>query len=80
LTPAIFRHLQEVDWGAVGKELLAFAEWRARNYQWRSGWNSVLAAGQSLEDVVQHVIKKRLAVNATGIQPRGHLSHGLKIR
>jgi DNA-directed RNA polymerase specialized sigma24 family protein len=45
----------------VGKELLAFAEWRARNYRWRSGRNSILAAGQSLEDVVQHIVEKTIS-------------------
>jgi len=61
LTPEIFSRLQAVDWGTVGKELLAFAEWRAKNYHWRGSRNMVLAAGQTLEDVVQQVIEKTVS-------------------
>ena len=70
LTPEIFRHLQGVDWGTVSKELLAFAEWRARNYHWRNSRDSALAAGQSLEDVVQHDIENTISGERHWVQPR----------
>jgi DNA-directed RNA polymerase specialized sigma24 family protein len=67
-----------VDWGAVGKELLAFAEWRARNYQWHSSRNLVFAAGQSLEDVVQRVIEKTISGERRWDPAKGPLVPWLK--
>ena len=54
----IFRQLEKEDWGAIGKRLLAFAEWWAGNYQWRRGGESDLAQGKTLVDVIQEVILK----------------------
>jgi DNA-directed RNA polymerase specialized sigma24 family protein len=67
-----------VDWSAVGKELLAFAESRARNYQWRSSRNLVLAAGQSLEDVVQRIIEKTISSERRWDPAKGPLVPWLK--
>jgi DNA-directed RNA polymerase specialized sigma24 family protein len=65
-----------VDWSAVGKDLLAFAEWRARNYQWGSSGN--LAAGPSLEDVVQRVIEKTISGERRWDPAKGPLVPWLK--
>jgi DNA-directed RNA polymerase specialized sigma24 family protein len=60
LNPETYRLLQEQDWGAIGKELLAFAIYRARNYYWRRGVGKELAAGKTAEDIVQDVIVKTI--------------------
>ena len=56
----MFRQLQEADWGAIGKELLAFAVWWAERYPWRSGTTQILPRGNTLEDIVQQVILKTI--------------------
>jgi len=60
LKPDVFRELQAVDWGNVGKRLLAYAKWRAGLYKWRTGNTWELARGYTPEDVVQEVIRKTI--------------------
>lgn len=60
MDPKTFKLLQEQDWKAIGKELVAFAAWRAWGYQWRHGGNWDLAAGKTVEDLVQDVIVKTI--------------------
>jgi DNA-directed RNA polymerase specialized sigma24 family protein len=78
LDPKTFKLLQEADWGAIGKELLAFAEWRAGNYRWRHGGNLELAEGKTPEDVVQEVIVKTLSGDRRWDPDKGPLVPWLK--
>jgi len=55
-----FRLLQNQDWKAIGKELVAYAERRAWIYKWRDGGNWGLAAGKTVEDLAQDVIVKTI--------------------
>ena len=55
-----FEILRKADWEAIGKELLAFAEYCAWKYTWSHSGHSNLAAGQTTEDIVQEVIVKTL--------------------
>lgn len=60
LVPGVQRELWNADWAQIGKELLAFAVYRAKLYRWRSGGLHLLARGMELQDVVQDVIVKTL--------------------
>jgi RNA polymerase sigma factor (sigma-70 family) len=53
--------LGEADWGMLHRELLTYATWRAKNYRWRRGEGLELAAGMTVEDVVQEVVVKALS-------------------
>lgn len=52
--------LGEQDWNAIVKELVGFAVFWARNYRWRRGGPWELAAGETVEDIVQQVILKTI--------------------
>lgn len=56
----VVKQLMSADWGEIGKKLLAFAEWRASHYRWRSGNIKELAQGMTPEDIVQEVIIKTI--------------------
>jgi RNA polymerase sigma factor (sigma-70 family) len=53
--------LEETDWGMIRKEMLTYATQRARSYWWRRGAGLELAAGMTVEDVVQEVVVKALS-------------------
>lgn len=61
MTPEVFKKLQEVDWGDLGKRLLAFAIWFVNNYQWRTNAPWELPRGMTVDDIVQQVIVKTLS-------------------
>lgn len=73
-----FRKLCGADWGTIGAELLAFAAWRAKNYQWYSGQGRELAPGISLEDIIQEVIAKTISGKRHWDPARGPLVPWLK--
>jgi DNA-directed RNA polymerase specialized sigma24 family protein len=73
-----YRLLKEADWKAIGKELLAFAEWRAWNYKWRRGGHLNLAAGQTTADIVQEVIVKTINGDRRWDPDKGPLMPWLK--
>lgn len=54
------RELRRVDWAEIGIRLAAYATWRARNLQWRSGRTDVLAGGKTPEDLAAEAILKVL--------------------
>lgn len=60
LNEKTWRLLQIQDWGVLIEELLRFAMWWARNYEWRYGGNWELAVGKTVEDLVQGAILKTL--------------------
>lgn len=74
----IFRRLQEADWEAISKELLAFAKWRADRYHWRSGSAYILPDGYELCDIVQHVIEKTINGDRKWDPDKGELLPWLK--
>jgi DNA-directed RNA polymerase specialized sigma24 family protein len=61
LDQEIIRLLQEADWAAIRKSLLAYTTWRASNYRWNRGEIPELTEGYTVEDVVQEVILKALS-------------------
>lgn len=78
LNPETFRKLCEVDWGAIGVELLAFAASRAKIYRWYSGQGKELAPGVSIEDVVHLVIEKTISGKRNWDPAKGPLVPWLK--
>lgn len=70
--------LQKADWGAIRRELLTHATWRARSYQWNRGGNLELAEGYTVEDVVQEVIVKALSGIRRWDPDKGQLLHWLQ--
>lgn len=58
LEPETLDLLQEMNWSAIRKALLAYSTWRAKNYCWNQGKSPDLANGYTVEDVVQEVIVK----------------------
>lgn len=78
LDPKIYNKLCQQDWGEIGKELLAFAEIRARNYDWCSPGSAHLAQGKTCEDVVQQVIVKTFAGERKWDPKKGPLLPWLK--
>jgi DNA-directed RNA polymerase specialized sigma24 family protein len=60
LDPKTFELLQKQDWDTIGRELVGFAVFWARNYHWRHGGPWELAAGETVEDIVQKVIVKTI--------------------
>jgi DNA-directed RNA polymerase specialized sigma24 family protein len=57
---SVFTLLQDQDWGAISKQMIAFAIYLARNYRWRKGRCWDLALGRTVEDMVQEVIVKTI--------------------
>ena len=78
LDPETYSLLQDQDWEAIGKELTAFAIFRARNYRWRRGGDWELAAGQTIADVVQDVIVKTIEGKRRWDPSKGQLVPWLK--
>ena len=74
----IFKELQEADWDAISKELLAFALWWADRYRWRSGSKDILPDGYELCDIVQHVIEKTINGDRKWDPDKGELIPWLK--
>jgi len=60
LTTHVYKLLQAADWDNIGKELLAFAVSRARNYYWARGGPNEWPKGNKPEDIVQLVIEKTI--------------------
>lgn len=60
MDPETLKLLDEQDWNSIGKHLVGFAVHRARNYHWRRGGPWELAAGETVEDIVQEVILKTI--------------------
>ena len=50
--------LSRIDWEEVGVRLTAYAVWRARNFQWRTGSNWSLASGKTPEDIASEAVLK----------------------
>ena len=50
--------LLNADWRDIGIRLTAYASWKARNLQWRSGRTDSLAAGKTAEDLAADAILK----------------------
>jgi DNA-directed RNA polymerase specialized sigma24 family protein len=50
--------LLEADWKDIGVRLTAYAAWKSRNLQWRSGHAGTLAAGKTAEDLAADAILK----------------------
>ena len=74
----IFRKLQEADWSAIGKQLAAYATWRAQNFAWRTGDHEDLALGLQGVDIAQMAIKKVLTGERAWNPERGNLLPYLK--
>jgi DNA-directed RNA polymerase specialized sigma24 family protein len=60
MTLAAFKKLQEADWKTIGIKLAAYARWKARNLNWRTGRAGDLAKGKRAEDLVAEAIEKVL--------------------
>jgi DNA-directed RNA polymerase specialized sigma24 family protein len=69
----IQRELQRVDWADVGVRLAAYATWKARNLQWRTGRTDILAGGKTPEDLAADAILKVLAGERAWDPSRGAL-------
>lgn len=78
LNSEVFNQLQQADWGSIAKDLVAFAQWWAERYQWRSGGTHLLAKGKTLEDVVQDIMVKTIAGERKWDPARGPLVPWLK--
>jgi DNA-directed RNA polymerase specialized sigma24 family protein len=78
LDPEVCRILHEQDWDVVGRELVAFAVFWARNYEWRRGGTWELAAGKTIADIVQEVIVKTIEGRRKWDPHRGALVPWLK--
>jgi DNA-directed RNA polymerase specialized sigma24 family protein len=50
--------LRNADWEDIGIRLTAYAVWKTRNLQWRSGHAGALAAGKTAEDLAADAILK----------------------
>lgn len=74
----VFRKLQESDWKAIGKELVAYAIWKAQNFAWRTGNDDDLAQGFQAEDVARQAIEKVFAGKRAWDPARGDLLPYLK--
>jgi len=73
LDRAIYERLQEADWATLQSQLLACATWQARGYGWHRGDDLELAAGNTVEDVVQEVVMKTLSGTRQWNPARGPL-------
>lgn len=78
LDPKTYKLLQQADWGDIYKKLIAFALWRAQNYDWHYGWGKDFALGQSAEDIAQKVIEKTLTGERKWDPEKGELLSWLK--
>jgi RNA polymerase sigma factor (sigma-70 family) len=65
--------LLEVEWSTIHRTLLAHTRLRARRYRWNGGGYLDLAAGYTVEDVVQEVIVKTLDGTRRWDPERGQL-------
>lgn len=50
--------MSKADWNTIGRQLVGYAERRAKRYSWQSGDPSLLAGGNLPEDIAQKVIEK----------------------
>lgn len=73
-----FRMLQEADWSAIGKELVAFTIWCIRGYTWKYGGAFEIPQGHTAEDIVQHVIVKTLSGERNWDPDKGELRPWLR--
>ncbi len=69
----IERDLRDVDWAAVGIRLTAYATWKARNRQWRTGRSDALAGGRTPEDLAAEAVLKVLSGERAWDPRRGPL-------
>ncbi|MDX2170059.1 MAG: hypothetical protein SF182_23515 [Deltaproteobacteria bacterium] len=69
----IERELRDVDWAAVGIRLTAYATWKARNRQWRTGRSDALAGGRTPEDLAAEAVLKVLSGERAWDPARGAL-------
>lgn len=67
------RELRRVDWADVGIRLAAYATWKARNLQWRTGRTDALASGKTPEDLAAEAILKVLEGERAWEPSRGAL-------
>lgn len=67
------RQLNHVDWAEVGVRLTAYASWKARNLQWRTGCAEALAGGKTPEDLAADAILKVLGGDRAWDPNRGPL-------
>ena len=74
----VFRTLQETDWEAIGKQLAAYATWKAQNFAWRTGDHDDLALGLQGVDIAQIAIEKTLTGEREWNPARGKLLPYLK--
>lgn len=74
----VFERLQEADWDTLQRKLLVCAMWQAKGYTWHRGDELDLAAGNTIEDVVQEVIVKALSGVRCWDPTRGPLSPWLQ--
>jgi RNA polymerase sigma factor (sigma-70 family) len=78
LNPRIFKQLQEANWEAISKELLAHAIIQAKTYRWRSGRIDLLPQGITPTDIVQQVIVKTISGQRKWDPDKGDLLPWLK--
>lgn len=74
----VFGKLQEADWKAIGKQLAAYATWKAQNFAWRSGNHKDLACGLQGVDIAQIAIEKVITGERAWNPERGELLPYLK--
>ena len=74
----MFALLSEADWETIGRNLVAFAIYRARNYHWRKGGGEELALGVTVEDIVATVIEKTFSGQRRWDPALGQLEPWLK--
>jgi hypothetical protein len=67
------RELRDVDWAAIGIRLTAYASWKARNRQWRTGRSDALAGGRTPEDLAAEAVLKVLSGERAWDPTRGAL-------
>lgn len=75
----VFRRLREADWGIIGKKLLIHAHYRAAiYYSWRGDQTFELAAGHTIEDIIQEAILKACTGERKWNPEKGSLELWLK--
>jgi RNA polymerase sigma factor (sigma-70 family) len=73
-----YKLLEEQDWDAISREIVNFAQWEAWRYKWQDGNRWELAAGKTVEDVVQDAIEKTIAGVRRWDPDKGELRPWLK--